>query len=195
MGRTEIGVRQFGNTVTIPADPRAKLMYYLDCICVVLDLSDTQNLSRLRDFRNYYMLTEPEVDTLIALTFLLSPDELNGKVIFCDEEMCGNNNNTFFELSAVQSNLLVSNSIVIGGQRRSVKKIMAYKRQWLVENWQNPMLSFTERLARIATGQPTTPHRPAIAYHSANYQTPRYYQEQRYGNYSSNSDSCCCTIL
>ena len=29
------------------------------------------------------MLTEPEVDALIALTFLLSPDELNGKVIFC----------------------------------------------------------------------------------------------------------------
>ena len=57
MGRTEVGVRQFGNTVTIPADPRAKLMYYLDCICVVLDLSDTQNLSRLRYELNMIAVT------------------------------------------------------------------------------------------------------------------------------------------
>ena len=48
MGRTELGIRQFGNTVTIPADPRAKLMYYLDCICVVLDMTETQNLARLK---------------------------------------------------------------------------------------------------------------------------------------------------
>ena len=48
MGQREVGIRQFGNTVTIPGDPRAKLMYYLDCICVVLDMTDTTNLSRLR---------------------------------------------------------------------------------------------------------------------------------------------------
>lgn len=48
MGRTELGVREFGQTVTIPNDPKARLMYYLDCMCVVLDLSDTANLTRLR---------------------------------------------------------------------------------------------------------------------------------------------------
>ena len=48
MGQREVGIRQFGNTVTIPQDPRAKLMYYLDCICAVLDLADTANLARLR---------------------------------------------------------------------------------------------------------------------------------------------------
>ena len=29
------------------------------------------------------MLTEAELDSLVALTFLISPDELDGKVIFC----------------------------------------------------------------------------------------------------------------
>ena len=48
MGRTEVGIREFGDAVTIPSDPRARLMYYLDCICSVLDLSGTQNLTRLR---------------------------------------------------------------------------------------------------------------------------------------------------
>ena len=48
LGRTELGVKEIGRTVTIPNDPKARLMYYLDCMCVVLDLSDTANLSRLR---------------------------------------------------------------------------------------------------------------------------------------------------
>ena len=93
--------------------------------------------------------------------------------------MCGNNNNTFFELSAVESNLLISNSILIGGQRRTVKKIMAYTPQWINENWNRPMLRYTDRLTRMATGQTTT-HRRAIEYNSS---------------YTSDSDSCCCTIL
>ena len=48
LGRTEINVRATGQSVTIPNDPRAKLMYYLDCICVVLDMRDQQGLARLR---------------------------------------------------------------------------------------------------------------------------------------------------
>ena len=48
LGRTEIGVRKTGQSVTIPNDPKAKLMYYLDCICVVLDMRDQEGLVRLR---------------------------------------------------------------------------------------------------------------------------------------------------
>ena len=99
--------------------------------------------------------------------------------------MCGGKNNAFFELSAVQSSLLISDSIVIGGQTRTVKKIMVYTPQWLMENWRNPMLLYEQRLARIATGQQAS-QRPAIGY----YQTihiPRIDSDSR--------GSCCCTIL
>lgn len=193
VGRTELGIREFGNTVTVPADPKARLMYYLNCICTVLDLSDQQNLSRLRDFNKYYLLSEAETDALIALTFLLSPDELSNKVIFEDDDMCGNTKNTFFEVSAVRSNLLVSDSIIIGGQQRHVNKIMAYKRQWLVDNWQVPMLSFSSRLVALAS-EPAAPQRPAIEYQapSREYRTP---QRSTYSNNSNSSDGCCCTIL
>ena len=54
MGRTEVNLREFGGTATIPSDPRAKLMYYLDCISVVLDLSDKSNLAKLR--RVYFLV-------------------------------------------------------------------------------------------------------------------------------------------
>ena len=48
MGRTEVGIKRIGGSVVVADNPKAKLMYYLDCICSVLDLSDTDNLSRLR---------------------------------------------------------------------------------------------------------------------------------------------------
>lgn len=35
-----------------------------------------------RDYQRYYSLSEAETDALLALTLLLSPDKLNGKVIF-----------------------------------------------------------------------------------------------------------------
>ena len=43
-----MGIKKCGNSVTVPSEASAKLMYYLDCICYVLDLSGMQNLNRLR---------------------------------------------------------------------------------------------------------------------------------------------------
>ena len=63
-----------------------------------------------------------------------------------DAGMCGDSNNTFFELSAARSSMMISDSIVIGGQKRSVKKIMAFKRQWLDDNWKTPMSQLSNRL-------------------------------------------------
>lgn len=68
--------------------------------------------------------------------------------------MCGYGENAFFKINAVRHNLVVSESIVIGGQRRAVFKIMAFRRQWLTANWVEPMQHFAPRLARIATGNP-----------------------------------------
>ena len=118
--------------------------------------------------------------------------------------MCGNNNNNFFELSAVQSNMLFSDIILIGGQRRAIKKILAYKPQWLMDNWRNPMLRYTERLARIATGQPSMPRRPAVEYNifpsaTGQLSTPRRpavdASPRQTDDRSSSDSGCCCTIL
>ena len=46
--RAEVGVQEFETSVNIPENPKAKLMYYFECICSVLDLSDQENLCRLR---------------------------------------------------------------------------------------------------------------------------------------------------
>ena len=74
--------------------------------------------------------------------------------------MCGDSNNQFFELSAVRTNLLISESVMIGGQRRAVKNIMYFKPVWLLVNWTTPMQAYVERFARIFQGRP--PPRPAV---------------------------------
>ena len=101
--------------------------------------------------------------------------------------MCGDSTNEFYEISAVRNNLVVSDSIIIGGQRRAVSKIMVFKQQWLVSNWVDPMKHFAPRLARIASAVAggATPPRRAIAYRP---------QPEPVRN-TQDSDDCCCVIL
>lgn len=48
--KTELDVQEFGRDIVVPDNPKAKLMYYLDSICSVLDLSNLReaNLHKLR---------------------------------------------------------------------------------------------------------------------------------------------------
>lgn len=180
LGRTEVGVRETGTTVTVPNNPKARLMYYLSCISSVLDLKDTANIQRLGDYKTYYNLTESDTDSLVTLCILLSPDELIGKVIFQDDRMCGSSSNKFFEISAVSNRLLVTDSILVGGQSRAVSKIMVFRRDWISRYWVEPMKTFAPRLARIA-GQAQQE-----LYGSQTPLLPRAHKDE---------GCCCCTIL
>ena len=64
---------------------------------------------------------------------------LSDKEIFHNEELCGDSNNKFFELSVAQTRLAVTDSILIGGQRRQVQKIMLFKLGWIDTYWGAPM--------------------------------------------------------
>ena len=101
--------------------------------------------------------------------------------------MCGNNNSAFFELSAVRHRLLLTDTILIGGQRRSVKKIMAYKRQWIDNFWTEPVTHFATRLRSINSSQT-----PAIQNQSHDYNTFsnfRYIKRRSRDTDSSDTDS------
>ena len=147
-----VGIRDITRQVSVPQNPKAKLMYYLDCVATVIQLDDPA-LSRLKNYQSYYLLSEEETDALLALVILLSPDELIGKVFFPSED-CGGRNNQFFELSAVSHMLAVADNIVIGGERKRVGKIMFFKRSWMENNYLSPIRSFQGRLQRMARGLP-----------------------------------------
>ncbi|KAL3863101.1 hypothetical protein ACJMK2_004877 [Sinanodonta woodiana] len=140
VSRTELGVRDTGKSITVSEDPRAKLMYYIDCIFSVIDITELDpHIQRFRQFRNYFTIIGFDVDRLIALCLILSPDELQGKVIFHNEEMCGDSGNVFLELSNVQTRFLVTESLLIAGQNRQVRKIMLFRMIWLKKNFVDPI--------------------------------------------------------
>ena len=147
-----VRIRDTSVNVSVPQNPKAKLMYYLDCVATVIQLDDPA-LSRLKNYQSYYLLSEEETDALLALVILLSPDELIGKVFFPSED-CGGRTNQFFELSAVSHMLAVADNIVIGGERKRVGKIMFFKRSWMENNYLSPIRSFQDRLQRMARGLP-----------------------------------------
>ncbi|KAK3088898.1 hypothetical protein FSP39_025221 [Pinctada imbricata] len=165
--RAQIGLKKTGSTVHVPDDPRAKLMFYLNCMCNVLDLDDP-NMSRLTNYGDYWCLSAEEEGKLLLLCLMLSPDVLSGKCIFLDEEgeMCGNSKNAFFELSAVQNRVVVTQDILIGNEQRHVKTIMFYKMSFISDNFIEPMVVLKPRLDALLGIQQGT-SRAAITYNES----------------------------
>lgn len=143
-GRTKYNLKDTTEKATIPNNPTAKLMYYLDCMCTVLKYDDEPTMNRLRRYQNYF-LTRQERDLLIQLCIVLKPDVLLNKCIFQEDALCGDMGNKFYDLEQVRNNLLIAGSVMIGGQNRRVTKIMTFKMDWLRRNWQEPI---QELLAR-----------------------------------------------
>ena len=151
IGKTDVGVKEFGRDVEVPENPTAKLMYYLDSICYVLNIEKTErNIRKLRDYQNYRRLNAEEIDQLVLLCVLFSPDVLLGKCIFPDEEMCGMDMNKFYELSAVSHRFLVTEEIVVGGQTRRVQKILFFRDIWLECFYLDPIKQYQSRIESIA---------------------------------------------
>ena len=135
--RLQVGLEKIGKSVTVPNNPKARLMYYLDSICAVIDVDDG-SLSRLRNYDSYN-LTASETDKLLVICALLDPSELVDKVIFQSDEMCGDSGNEFLNIHAVNHTFAVANSLVIGGVKRNTTKIMCFKMSWLKKNYQEPL--------------------------------------------------------
>ena len=180
-----VGIRDITRQVSVPQNPKAILMYYLNCVATVIQLDDPA-LSRLKNYQNYYLLSEEETDALLALVILLSPDKLIGKVFFPSED-CGGLTNQFLELSAVSHMLAVADNIVIGGERKRVGKIMFFQRSWMEDNYLTPIMSFQDRLQRMARGLPGRAPIPRRA------PTPRTAQPP--SSPRATSQGCCCSIL
>lgn len=145
LGQNRVGIARSDNPTTVPNHPVARLMFYFDCICTVLQITD-EYAARLRDYMNFYLLTESEMDKLLYFCWLFSPDELINKCIFLNDDLCGEYENGFFELSEITERLLVTDSLMIGNQQRRVKKVMAFKVIFLLKNYYIPIEIYKERL-------------------------------------------------
>ncbi|XP_069122517.1 uncharacterized protein [Argopecten irradians] len=188
MQREQVGVREIGESVAVPQHPVARAMYYLKCICDVLDLDDgNTNLRKFTDYKNYHLMTELDIDALSLYVVSIKPEQLIGKCLFPDEEICGNSNNKFFELESVRQNMVIVNDVLIAGQHRRVNRIMFFKRAWLQLYIATPLVYLGERMKRRTAE--LNARRLAITYSTPPYRqgaqtTPAYH-----------TTSSCCTIL
>ena len=61
-------------------------------------------------------------------------------------EDCGDNDNQFYQITNNQLNVVAASSLVIGGVRRRVLKIMFYNRSWILRNYIQPMQELVDYL-------------------------------------------------
>ena len=128
-------------------------MYYFNFVCTCVQPDNSDTIRRLMNFNNYASLSSDEEAQLLALCLALSPDKLIGSVLFPSDD-CGRYNNKFLELSAVSTNMVVSDSFLIGGQRKKIQKIMMFEKCWIERNYLNPLSSIVRRQRAPAIRQP-----------------------------------------
>lgn len=176
----KINLSTFGTTVTVPQNPTAKLMYYIDCICEVLDFNDDYNIQRIRDFKNYYNMNLDDKKLILKLCQLLHPKEFEDECISRVEDNYPlDGSNQFFSVNGANLNFVATQSILIGGVRRYVRKIMLYKNKWLNYFFYNAYNDLFNEIQRTENTQKLLDQR----------------QTYSRRNYASNDSSCCCNIL
>lgn len=179
--RNSVGIKATGLAVTVPDHPKARLMYYLNCMCNVLSLNQTEhNIVRLTDYHNYHLLTNEETAAMVLLCTLLDPVSLNDVCIFHEENACGSYGNEFFEINARRTTIAAAQSIMVGNVRVAIKKIMCYKMSWLEKNYIEPLGFFSalyQNASRQQQRQIRHTSRPTVAY------------------IDTSSNTYCCSIL
>lgn len=140
LGFNDVEIKKTGSKTEVPNNNKAKLMYYLNCMCSALDLSETsRNLQRLRNCNNYASLSVSETTELVVLCGLLNPRLLNDKCIFHSDKACGDLGNQFFEINSKRTTFAAVQSVMIGSVRANVSSIMCYRMDWLKYYYVEPM--------------------------------------------------------
>lgn len=157
-------VQATGRSVKVSKDPRAKLMFYLNCISIVFDDFYTMckeilkentlsNIECLLKYHDFGALTVKQCDKVLILCDILRPDLFNNKCMFGDAKMCGNLTNEFYKVEEVEKSVAIQNEIIVKGEKRHVKKIMYYDTSYLEENYFEPMRLLEHRLRVIRKGK------------------------------------------
>ncbi|UJR18277.1 hypothetical protein I4U23_005180 [Adineta vaga] len=144
-------------SVTVPNNDVARLMYYLNCVCVAIDCANDSDIQRFTNYNNWHHLSIEEQKALLVVCYAFSPDVLNNRVFFQSDALCGDSSNQFYKISQVRNHVVAAESIIIAGRVLTVNKIMTYKLQWMRTYYFNPMEGLLRRIAN-------PPQHPALSY-------------------------------
>ena len=138
LGLNKLKVEAYGTTTTVPNDNIAKLMYYLDCVLIVIEY-DRNN--RLTDFRHYYNLNNEEKKAVIELAILFNPKLFIDAGIFVvnSDLLPDSSGNKFYKITDERIGVHVNQQVMIGGRVVKVLNIMACNSSWLNRNYFTPL--------------------------------------------------------
>lgn len=138
-------VENYGVSTVIPDDDIARLMYYLNCITVGIDLDILAD--DLVAYKHYRLLSPARIALVVQCALELSPDEVIDKLIFRDDagDVTRNLPNKFLNISAACSVVALDESVLIAGKVRKATKVMFFKSSWLKQYYIEPMA----RIARV----------------------------------------------
>ena len=174
--RDQFSLRPTSSRVTVPDNDLARLMYYLNCVFAAIEYND-QDVRRYHNYRNWSLLSDAEQRMVLMLALALSPDQFDGKVFFHSDELCGDSENKFYELSQIRNQVVAVQSIFIAGQTRHVKKIMTYKMCWMQRYYVEPVKGLAQYFQR---------QKEQAAARAATTRSAR----QNYMNSNPKSDAC-----
>ena len=136
-----LDVRPFGETTTVPNDDLAKLMYYLQCVAVVIRLD---GFERYTDYTNYYSLSKEDKEMILGLAIIFTPKEMISSSLFLvGSRYVTDSENQFYELTGNTIGLHVNSEVIIGGVSRKVLKVMGCTESWLDRNYYKPISNYT----------------------------------------------------
>lgn len=161
----------------VPRDCRSKLMFYLSCMCRVLDLTE-YNIGRLTNYHDYEDLSLDDALTLCKICSLVSPEEMERKCLFIDASKCGEDGFKFYIHGAQPSYLVAIEHVVIAETPIRVKCIVYVSRVWIVQFFYLPMTELTMRIKQFIVSRVL--HDSGLSNRT---------------NTSTSSDCKCCTIL
>ena len=132
-----VKVKAFGTEVTVPDNPYAKLLYYLNCVATVIDFHDRDFL----DCQNYDKLPYEILDKVYKTAKEFHPKLfIDAKVFIVNPDIIPQGfGNQFFEINDETIGVHVNERILIGKVEVKVLNVMACKYNWLNKFYFTPI--------------------------------------------------------
>jgi hypothetical protein len=119
-GGYNVSVQDTPSPASVPENPIAQLMFYLNCIDSITNLN---LIYRLIDYRNWRNVTPSELAEIMALCVRLDPRTLAEKGVLIWEKagrICRPGENRFFAITDREVRGFIDGEVVIGGQRTRI---------------------------------------------------------------------------
>lgn len=148
-GDVESGL--FNESVSVPKNDVARLMYYFSCICGLVDYEGScPNIERYCDYHSYHTMTKDDISIMLGLchSFFGPGSFEHAKIFIYDGKLCGpGHENWFYDVAETQTvpGITVFPTAIIHGKNVRVKRIMAYKFRWLERNYNYPYLKLSKK--------------------------------------------------